>query len=121
MDAQLVDETLFERLSDDITSAHDHDVTVGCGSPGLVDRRGEIFREGDSHPQLSLEPNPMPPLGTVAPTTSPSPDTRGRAPATNELSPVAVVHTPTAGESVAVRDSYTTFVPSALMAGRLDA
>ena len=36
--AQLVDETLFERLADDVAAAHDHDVTMGRGGPRLVDR-----------------------------------------------------------------------------------
>ena len=34
VDAQLVDETLFERLADDVAGAHDHDVTQLAVSVG---------------------------------------------------------------------------------------
>ena len=44
VDAQLVDETLFERLADDVAAAHDDNVTVGRGGPRLVDRGDQIGR-----------------------------------------------------------------------------
>ena len=54
---KLVDETLFERLADDVTAAHDHDVTLRRGGPSLVDRGGQIGDEGETHPELSFEAN----------------------------------------------------------------
>jgi hypothetical protein len=57
VDAQLVDETLFERLADDVAAAHDHDVTMRRGGSSLVHRSGQIVDEGEAHPELSFEPN----------------------------------------------------------------
>src|SRR5438309_8021034 len=52
VDAQLVDETLFERLADDVAATHDHDGTMCRGGPSLVDRSGQIVDEGEAHPEL---------------------------------------------------------------------
>ena len=55
--AQLVDEALFQRLADDVAAAHDHDVTMGRGGPRLVDRGDQIGDEGDAHPQFAFQPD----------------------------------------------------------------
>jgi hypothetical protein len=55
--AQLVDEALFERLADDVAAAHDHDVTKGRGGPRLVDRGDQIADEGEAHPQFAFQPD----------------------------------------------------------------
>jgi hypothetical protein len=57
VDAQLVDETLFERLADDVAATHDHDVTMRRRGPSLIERTGQIGDEGEAHPELSFEPN----------------------------------------------------------------
>ena len=56
---QLVHETLFDRLADDVPTAHDHDVTIGGGGPSLVDCSRQIVDEGESHAQLPFQPNVM--------------------------------------------------------------
>jgi hypothetical protein len=48
VDAQLVDETLFERLADDVAAAHDHDVTMRRGGPSLLERSAQIVDEGEA-------------------------------------------------------------------------
>src|SRR3954469_25087470 len=42
VNAQLVDEALFERLADDVAAAHDHDVTMRRRGPSVVDRSCQI-------------------------------------------------------------------------------
>jgi hypothetical protein len=46
--AQLVDEALFERLADDVAAAHDHHVAMGGGGPRLADRGDQIATAPDS-------------------------------------------------------------------------
>jgi hypothetical protein len=60
MQAQLVDEALFERLADDVAAPHDHDVTVIRGGPRLVDRADQIADERDAHPQFAFKPHLSP-------------------------------------------------------------
>jgi hypothetical protein len=55
VDAQLVDETLLERLADDVATAHDHDGAMRRRGPSLVDRCGQTVDESEAHPQLSLD------------------------------------------------------------------
>ena len=56
VDAQLVDEALFERLADDVAAAHDHDVTMGHAGPRLVDRGDQIV-DDEVHPQFAFQPD----------------------------------------------------------------
>ena len=53
---QLVDVTLFERLAADVAAAHDHDVTMRRGGPGLDNVQVDIamVQTPDGHGRLEL-------------------------------------------------------------------